>query len=206
LEYFNMMLEALDVEIERLLASLPDDVRDNTYVIFMGDNGSGRQTVRPPVLATGAKGTMYQGGINVPLFVTGPGVAKGTSKALVNSSDMFLTILEMAGIDADETVPERTRLDSVSFMPYLANPDAESIRSYVYADEFEGNFSGIANAEYAIRNAEFKLLYDGSDTRFFNLLQDPYEKKNLLDGKLSEREQEQYDELDKLVTELRAGN
>lgn len=204
LDYFNMLLEALDVEIERLLDSMPQDVRDNTYVIFMGDNGSGGNTVRPPIDGGRAKGGVYQGGINVPLFVTGPGVANGASSALVNSSDMFLTILEMAGIDAAETVPGQTVLDSVSFAPYLADPEQESIRDFVYADVFAGNFDGIADANFAVRNAEFKLVRSSGTFEFYNLLDDPFEATNLLDGDLNEREQEQYDTLHELVTELRA--
>ena len=34
LAYANMMLEVLDVEIERILSSMPADVRANTYIIY----------------------------------------------------------------------------------------------------------------------------------------------------------------------------
>jgi len=205
LAYTNMMLEALDSEIERLLGSLSPEVRANTYVIFMGDNGSGGRSARPPVVMGKAKGSVYQGGVNVPLFVTGPGVAKGSSQALVNSSDIFLTIMEMAGIDSDETVPGHVTLDSVSFMSYLEDPSTASIRDYVYADEFEGNFAGIPDAKYAVRNAEYKLLHEDGSFEFYNLIEDPYENDNLLDGELSEHEQAQFDALTVLVTELRSG-
>lgn len=205
LAYFNMDLEVLDVEIERILDSMSPEVRGNTYIIFMGDNGSGGAAVRPPVVQGRSKGGMYEGGVNVPLFVTGPGVEKGVSKALVNSSDMFLTILEMAGIDPAETVPEQVTLDSVSFMPYLHTPATESQRDYVYADVFAGNFSGVADADFALRNAEFKLLRRGGVFEFYNLLDDPYENANLLDGKLGEREQAQLDALTSLANELRSG-
>jgi arylsulfatase A-like enzyme len=205
LAYFNMTLETLDVEIERILESIPADVRDNTYVIFMGDNGSGGRTVRPPVVQGRGKGGVYQGGINVPLFVTGPGVAKGSTQALVNSSDMFLTIMEMAGIDPAETVPGHVTLDSVSFMPHLQDPAAASSRDYVYADVFAANFAGVADAEFALRNEEFKLLRDDGTFGFYNLLEDPYESTNLLEGELNEREQAQLDALTSLASELRSG-
>jgi arylsulfatase A-like enzyme len=203
LEYGNMLLEALDVEIERLLASLPKEVRDNTYIIFMGDNGSGRRSVRPPVASDKAKGTLYQGGINVPLFVTGPGIVKGTSKALVNSTDMFMTIMEMAGIDASHTIPENLVLDSVSFMPYLSNPDSESIRDFAYADVFAGNFAGIEDGDFTVRNDEFKLFRKSGDFEFYNLKNDPFEADNLLDRGLGSDERAQYDSLLQRVTELR---
>jgi len=185
LAYANMLLEALDVEIERLLASMPKDVRDNTYVIFMGDNGSARNSVRPPVVSGRAKGTLYQGGINVPLFVTGPG------------------IMEMAGIDTSHTVPENRGLDSVSFLPYLSDPAAASVRDFAYADVFAGNFAGIEDGDYTMRNDEFKLFRKNGAYEFYNLKNDPYETDNLLDRELASDEQAQYDSLLQHVTELR---
>ena len=207
IRYFDMMLEAMDAEIARLLASLSAEERANTYVIFMGDNGSGRPTVRPPFDPQRAKGTVYQGGVNVPLMVTGPGVVSGgVSKALVNSTDIFSTVLDMAGIDIAETVPEKVTLDSVSFLPYLSNPDAESIRQFAYADGFEGNFAGIPEANYAMRNATFKLLRHNGETEFYNLGEDPFEHDNLLERELSKREQAQYDLLSEQLNELRSSH
>jgi arylsulfatase A-like enzyme len=198
-----MLLEALDVEVERLLSSLPKEVRDNTYVIFMGDNGSGRNSVRPPVPASKAKGGLYQGGINVPLFVTGPGVKKGVSTALVNSTDMFMTIMEMAGIDTSHTIPKNLVLDSVSFMPYLSDPALKSVREFAYADVFSGNFAGIEEGDFTMRNDEFKLFRNSGTFEFYNLKSDPFESDNLLDRELAGDEQAQYDTLLQRVTELR---
>jgi len=203
--YFDAMIEAMDAEIERLLASLSPEVRANTYVIFMGDNGSGGRTVRPPFGQGRAKGSIYQGGINVPLIVTGPGVAAGAaSSALVNSTDMFDTILEMAGIDAVQAVPQGVRLDSVSFMPYLENPDMPSLREFVYADQFDGNFAGIEAANYAMRNSQYKRLRHNGTVEFYNLEKDPYEHENLLDRELTEPEQAQFDALGARLEALRS--
>lgn len=205
LAYGNMLLEALDSEIEELLASMPQKVRDNTFVIFMGDNGSARRSVRPPIKANKAKGTLYQGGVNVPLFVTGPGVAKGATDALVNSTDMFVTIMEMAGIDTAHTIPANLTLDSVSFLPYLTTPDAPSVRDFAYADVFAGNFDGVADADFAVRDAEYKLYRRRAAFEFYDLKNDPFEAKNLLDRELRNDEQERYDRLLAYVTELRVG-
>jgi arylsulfatase B len=205
MDHFNAMLEALDAEIERILDSMPANIRDNTYIIFMGDNGSGGRNIRPPVPQGRAKGSVYQGGVNVPLFVTGPGVVAGVSKALVNSTDMFLTIMEMAGIDAADTVPEQVELDSISFIPYLNDPEAESLRTFAYADRFLGNFAGIPDAQYAVRNQEFKLVNEDDGLEFYNLLEDPFEENDLLQSDLSEHEQASYDELTRVATEIRSG-
>ena len=204
LAYGNMLMESLDVEIERLLASLPPEVRENTYVIFLGDNGTQRNSVRPPVPEDKAKGTLYQGGINVPLIVTGPGVRAGASQALVNSSDIFMTVLEMAGIDTEHTLPENLVHDSVSILPYLSDEAAEAARDYIYADVFGGNFAGVADADYTVRNAEYKLYRRRGEFEFYNLSSDPFEADNLLARQLEADEQAQHDRLLEYATELRS--
>ena len=206
LDYFNMSLEALDVEVELLLDALSSEVRANTYVIFMGDNGTGGRSIRPPVVQGKAKGSVYQGGVNVPLFVTGPGVANGSTDALVNSTDMFMTIMEMAGIDASETVPSQVTHDSVSFLPYLFDPSLESTRNFAYVDVFRGNFANVPTADFAIRNDQYKLVRHEGDFELYDLSADPWEHKNLLEGKLNEEQQGQHDELLARVTELRASS
>jgi hypothetical protein len=70
---------------------------------------------------------------------------------------------------------------------------------------FAANFAGVADAEFALRNEEFKLLRDDGAFEFYNLLEDPYESTNLLDGELNEREQAQLDALTSLASELRSG-
>ncbi|MDZ7684502.1 MAG: sulfatase-like hydrolase/transferase [Gammaproteobacteria bacterium] len=142
----------MDSQIERLLATLEPEERENTYVIFIGDNGTWDPVVSEPFRHGRAKGTVYEGGVNVPLIVTGPGVERGgVSEALVNSTDLFTTIIEMAGIDPDQAIPDEVTHDSVSFLSTLSNPDAPSPREWIYADEFFGGFEGVETADYAMR-------------------------------------------------------
>jgi arylsulfatase B len=207
LPYFKAMMESMDSNIGRLLDSLPEDVRNNTYVIFLGDNGTGSNVVQLPFRTGRAKGTIYEGGVNVPLIVSGPGVAKGAvSEALVNSVDIFSTILDMTGISVEDTVPETVTIDSVSFLPALSNPQASSNREFLYADVFGGNFSGVADADYAIRNDEFKLLRNNGEIEFYNLTNDPYEYINILDREMSDLEKSEYEKLEPQVNTRRASN
>jgi arylsulfatase A-like enzyme len=205
--HFHAMMEAMDSEIGKLLAALEPDARDNTYVIFMGDNGTDRNSVSAPFRPTGAKGSVYQGGVNVPLIVTGPGVAKGASSdALVNSTDMFATIIEMAGIHVDEVLPDGVTIDSVSFMPYLAEPDGESRRDWLYADYFDDNFDGVETASYAMRNQRYKFLRVRGVEEFYDLAEDPYEHNNLLAGDLTPGAQAEYEGLRQQLRELRGNH
>ena len=133
--YFRAMIEAMDTEIGRLLSSLPPEELANTYVIFIGDNGTDRRAISAPYRRASSKGTAYEGGVHVPMIVAGPGVrARSTAEGLVNSVDLFTTIMEMAGIDPDTTIPNDVRHDSVSILPYLQDPALPSIREWIYAD------------------------------------------------------------------------
>ena len=207
LRYFHAMIEAMDTSISRVLASMTHEVRENTYVIFIGDNGTSSGSVAAPFQAGRAKGTVYQGGVNVPLIVSGPGVERGSVSApLINSVDLFATILDMTGVDATEAVPQDIGQDSVSFFPYLAEPDAPSRRDWVYADVFPGSFAGIADADYTMRNDRYKLLRRQGAEEFYDLVEDPFEHRNLLEGPLSPEQQAQYRLLSEQIGALRASS
>ena len=178
-------------------------MRDNTYVIFVGDNGS--SVISAPFRSRHGKGTVYQGGINVPMIVTGPGVARGgVSEALVNSTDLFATIMEMAGIDPEEAVPDEVTHDSISFFPALSDPDAPTGREWLYADYFIGGFAGVADGDYAMRDDRYKLLRHRGSEELYDLESDPYEHDNLLTRDLSVEEDAAYRSLGEQIRELRS--
>tara|TARA_B100000809_G_scaffold235073_1_gene253028 strand:- start:3502 stop:6060 length:2559 start_codon:yes stop_codon:yes gene_type:complete len=202
---FAAMMEAMDTEIDRLLATLDPEVRENTYVIFMSDNGTYDPVVSAPFRHGFAKGTIYEGGVNVPLIITGPGIERGgVSEALVNSTDLFATIMEMAGVDPDEAVPDEVRHDSVSFFAALSNPDAPSRRDWLYADEFFGGFDGVETADYAMRGARYKLLRFEGREEFYDLHADPYEHDDLLRKELSTEQRTAYEALKAEILLLRS--
>ena len=205
IRYFHAMIEAMDTSIGRVLDSMAPEVRENTYVVFIGDNGTGGGSITEPFQSSRAKGTVYQGGVNVPLIVSGPGVAEGgVSEALINSVDLYATMLEMAEADVAEAVPSRVHQDSVSFFPYLARPDLPSMRDWVYADVFSGSFAGLPDANYTIRNERYKLLRHEGNEEFYDLGEDPYEHVDLLAGSLSTAQQAQYRLLSDQFDALRA--
>jgi arylsulfatase A-like enzyme len=194
---FRAMIEAADTEIGRLLASIPQSILDDTTIVLMGDNGSPRNTVLSPFISTRAKGTQYEGGVNVPLIVKSPHIdpldrGKGVT-ALVNSTDLFATVAEIAGVAASAE-------DSLSIVPYLQNPDlpTEIWRSFVYAESFLPNGEGpYTSYEKMVRDDTYKLISrDDVYEEFFNLDDDPWEKNNLLPvSNLTTEEQIAYDAL-----------
>jgi arylsulfatase A-like enzyme len=173
LPYYLAMIEAMDTEMGRLIASLSEAERDNTVIIFIGDNGSPGQ-VAQEYNSNRAKGSIYQGGVNVPMIVSGKNVTRinAIEDALINTTDLFATISELAG----NSTPEIN--DSKSFKDLLTSSNPET-RDYTYTEV--GNNAG--GSDYTIRNATHKyMLFDNGTERFYNLNTNPLENPNLLNA------------------------
>ncbi|MDD9998339.1 MAG: sulfatase-like hydrolase/transferase [Rhodospirillaceae bacterium] len=195
----DVMLARLDEEIGRLLASIGEDVFDNTVVVFVGDNGTTGESIDPPFHPDRGKFTLYEGGLRVPLVFAGPGVPSGVSSdALVNTTDVYATIIELAGA----SVPADRPLDSVSLVPYFANPGLESIRTYQLAEYFHSEY-GASAGEYAIGDGNHKLIGKRAGRELYDLGADLSESNDLLADGISAGEQEIVDRLEATVEELR---
>lgn len=136
--YYKAMVQAMDTEIGRLLGSLPPHELARTTILFLSDNGTEPCVTAPATHR--AKGTLYQGGVHVPLIAAGYRVGRGISDAPVSTSDLFATVAELAGVELREALPGHA-LDSISFAPSLAEPSVHA-RSYQYAATFTPNGAG----------------------------------------------------------------
>lgn len=209
--YYNAMIEALDTEIGRLLAHLSEAQRANTYIVFVGDNGTPEQVAMAPFDFTHSKGSISQGGVNVPFFFVGPGIEKGrVSKALANSVDIFATLLELAGIDSDAILPNDRVFDTVSLTPILFG-ESEAVRDYAYADVFGSVPRGVrgerkpeAVSERTIRDQSYKLFVSSDREEFYDLTSDPFEKNNLLNSELTDAAARSYESLSAQLAQLLA--
>jgi len=109
-------VEYMDYQVGLLLADLEQKgMRDNTIIIFIGDNG--RCNIR-------GKGYMYDPGLHLPLIVNWPGRITGGKKdtRLVASVDVAATILEAAGVELPDYMTAR------SIIAENKNP-----REYIYS-------------------------------------------------------------------------
>jgi arylsulfatase A-like enzyme len=194
---YRAMIEAMDTAIQRLLGYLP---LGHTTIIFVGDNGSPPDMAVPPFDPDRAKHTLYEGGINVPLIIAGADVLGPAriSDALVNTTDLFMTVLELAGVDPSvlptnlPDIPGDSRYngqawehDSFSLAPILRDDcnggcSVKGIRHYAYAERKLGNGATIRNrAGYKLaRNPELGVE---EPWKFFFLSDDPFEDDNLVD-------------------------
>lgn len=169
------MIESLDFTINRLLKSMPQNVKDNTIIFFIGDNGTPNNYLQN-YPANHGKGTIYEGGIRIPMLVSGKGVTRiGVREpALVHVNDIHSTILELAGIDLPGG-----KHNSLSFA-HLLDGSAGPTKDYNYSEITSIDVDG-----WTIRNKQYKLIHfqNGSE-EFYDLLTDSLETDNLI-AKLS---------------------
>jgi len=172
LPYYMAMMESIDYEIGRLLNTMSDDERDNTIIIFIGDNGSPGEAVQA-YNSNRAKGTIYNGGIAVPMVISGRNVTRinTTDNTLINTTDLFATIADIAGTGTTEIN------DSKSFKSLLSNTDT-NLRDYIYSEKTYDN----GTSDFTVRNATHKYISfaDGSEA-LYDLSTTAFELNNLMD-------------------------
>jgi len=198
--HMKAMTEAMDTEIGRLMEQV--DLSDTT-VIFVGDNGTTDRATEPPFDVTHGKGSLWEGGINVPLIMVGKHVTSPGSEcaALVSTTDLFATLGELAGKST------ASAQDSVSLVPYLKDPSHPSVRKHAFAEKFAPNgFGPYGVHEQAMRGARYKLIWKPLELvgQFYDLEVDPFEQDDLSQGDLSAAQQSAYDELKQAIEDTTA--
>lgn len=107
--YYGAMVTTVDWSLGRLVSLLEstDDPRnpgkkliDTTYIFFTSDNGGasrkGKEIVTDNSPLDGSKGKVQEGGVRVPMVVSGPSVVKNVNHhGLVNQLDYYPTILTL---------------------------------------------------------------------------------------------------------------
>ncbi len=174
-KHFGDMVNYMDKLIGKLVARLDSlGIRDNTLLIFVGDNGTGRGTrsMMGDKLVIGGKGTATEFGMHVPLIANWPGkVAAGKVTAdLVDSTDFLPTLLDAAGAKA----PGNLKFDGRSFLPQARGEPGQP-REWVYSWYSPRQGADMTVRELAF-NHRFKLYRSGD---FYDLGQDLAEKQPL---------------------------
>ncbi|MEM6277872.1 MAG: sulfatase [Verrucomicrobiota bacterium] len=179
---YAAMVESLDSAVGRVLGRLEQlNLRDNTAVFFMSDNGGlstseGHPTSNLPF--RGGKGWMYEGGIREPVVIRWPGVTAAGTRCTVPavSTDFYPTMLEIAGLPSK---PDQ-HVDGRSLVPVLRNPFAKFDRGPIFFHyPHYANQGGFPAS--AVRKGEYKLIQDLEDGAYelYNLATDPEEHNNL---------------------------
>jgi uncharacterized sulfatase len=197
---YAAMIEHMDKSVGGIMKAVDDlGLADNTVFIFYSDNGGvdnrfdnvpllgGKSksvypeghplrymaTTNAPLRA--GKGTLYEGGVRVPLIVRWPGHIKPASKteAIVSCVDFYPTFLELA----QGHKPENQVLDGFSMYPVWTenrfDPQREVFTHYpVYHH---------AHPMSALRKGDWKIVEDlvSGECELFNLRYDVSEMTDL---------------------------
>jgi len=179
---YAAMISRLDRDMGRLIALLKDlDLDKNTVVVFTSDNGPTHAVGgADPAFFDSAdglrdlKGSVYEGGIRVPMVVRWPDHVDGGRVSDQTGAfwDLMPTFLNFAG------AKELKGLDGLSLMPTMIGRGKQKMhRRLIW--EFPG-YGG----QQAVREGDWKAVRTNMakgnlDIELYNLKDDPGEKTNL---------------------------
>ncbi len=189
----------MDLQLARVRTALSElGVSDTTYIFFSADHGApgggggrgngGRTLSNPPF--TGAKGSVCEGGIRVPLIVVGPSVASGVvSRTRATGMDVVPTMLDLAGAAIEKPVDRdaQASIEGGSLVPILSasgelagkgvivRPREEIV---IHFPHYDLNNGGPASAIY-VGNYKLVRNYDTATVKLYDIANDRAEATDL---------------------------
>ena len=154
------MIHRMDTGVGRILETLrAQGLEENTIVMFSSDNGpqfggAGENcTTRFNCHLHGAKGSVYEGGIRVPMIMRWPAGLDGAREIsdMVHFSDWFPTILAMAGAE----VPAELRIDGVNVLPLLRGEKGKNCTRRFWQ---WNRYTPLVECNAAVRDGDWKLV------------------------------------------------
>jgi arylsulfatase A-like enzyme len=195
---YYAMCEWFDATCGELLAHLDaKGIRENTLVIYVGDNGWIQHPERANRYDKRSKQTCYEGGIRQPTIYSWPGTLAAQDRPdLVNSIDIFPTILAAAGArQPARAVPGLNLLDAMKMKTPVK-------REAIFGESFAHDIADLDDPEksllyrWCIKGRWKLLLSYGGEVgpyasshdydkvpQLFDLTDDPHEKNNLAKDK-----------------------
>lgn len=193
---YGAFVETLDHHIGELLTAIDDgDLRRNTLVVFMSDNGGHPEfTSNKPL--RGSKWNLYEGGVRVPLIARWPGRIQPNipNEVPVIGYDLFATFAAAAGSPIGNT-------DGMDLLLLLSDHNASFNRPLYWHFPYyhpEGAKFGRAKTEIgvddfitsqtrphsAIRYGDHKLIHfeENSRSELYDLRRDPSERNDISDS------------------------
>jgi arylsulfatase A-like enzyme len=173
LQDYLACVQGVDDSVGQLLDFLDTHgLAENTYVIYTSDNG----------WFLGERGLfdkrfMYEPGMQVPLLIRGPGIARGlTPQQLVTNLDLAPTFLDWAGLPPDAAMQGR------SLTPLLRGESPSDWRNSVYYRYYHDPGHHHTAAHLGVRTNDHKLIHYWKKDAYelFDLNRDPNEQHNLL--------------------------
>ena len=196
-KFYKDMVEYHDKVIGKIVSKLESlNLKDETLIIYAGDNGTTRGIVSMmgDKKIIGGKGLTSDTGTHVPLICNWPKIVpEGTViDDLVDASDFLPTMLEISDIEHSDIT------DGRSFYPQIRG-DKGNPREWIYFYFDPASPRHERPVSEFVREKKWKLY---SDDRMFNVLDDP-DEKNIISWDQNEETKATYTKLKKILTNIK---
>ena len=169
--HYAAMVKAVDESIGRVRGALKKKgIQKETILIFLSDQGGYFEN--PPFRGGKRVDTLYEGGARVPFIFHWPGVTKpgANNKSVVQSTDLFPTLVEIAGGDSTRYKD----LDGISLISTIRNNSKLKRRKPIYG------YRAYEDLYASVREGHWKLLaYRSGTVKLYNVARDIKEENNL---------------------------
>ncbi|MEM9366685.1 MAG: sulfatase-like hydrolase/transferase [Planctomycetota bacterium] len=189
---YAAMVSDLDAAVGQLLDQIESlGISDNTYILYQADNGSPKFLSESPPLRR-YKPEIWDGGIRVPTFLTGPGIApESQCDQPVMGIDFLPTIWEWAGGDSSALPDDIDGGSLVATIDETSSGDSSqrdvkrSGELIVHSPHYVMTKDGAKNQRpsSAIIDGRWKLVawYETGDVTLFDLKQEVSESNDVSD-------------------------
>jgi len=165
------MMENMDDNIARILNKLDDlNLRDNTIVIFFSDNGPNTRRYNGGM--KGIKGSVDEGGVRVPFYISWPGKIKPEiTDQLAQDIDILPSLLGLTGIEYKFVNP----IDGKDLSDVITGK-IPSFDRFIFSRQ--GN-QPLQTCNASVRNEKYRLVRTRNDTLLYDMNYDPFQEKDI---------------------------
>jgi len=168
------MNENIDDNFQRILNTLDDsNIRENTIVIFLTDNGPNGKRYNGNM--RGTKASVHEGGVRVPLFVQWPDKFKipKTIKPITSHIDLMPTLVDLCDIELKEDLV----FDGRSLMPLLLEQEKDWQPREIYSIQNDGKDQDFPSS---VRTEQYRLVKDrNQNISLYDMVSDPSQEKDI---------------------------
>ncbi|MEN0049695.1 MAG: YHYH protein, partial [Bacteroidota bacterium] len=173
---YAAMTKDLDDGLGQIMQKIEDlNIENETYIIFLSDNGGAtNQTNNSPL--SRSKDFITEGGIRVPMIISGPNVAIAYCDEAVNGYDLFPTIAALS--NGTESLP--STLDGKDLTPLFSQSNFERGNAiYFHSPHYGSNDN--KQPKSAIIEGQYKLVidYEACNIDLFDLEADIGESRDV---------------------------
>lgn len=184
--YYGMITN-LDYNFNRITEEVEKlGLKDNTIIIFSGDNGTSSLHTEEDLWSHGYRGAktyVYENGIRIPMFIYGPGINAQTFEEPGHVIDFMPTIIDLCNFEKPDV-----DFDGLSLKPLMLGQGVLPERNLYF--QWHRGRKPVKYQNFAVRSGYYKLVqpvgrgnqpYDIQEIRLelYDLKNDPFEKNNI---------------------------